>query len=221
MTFLKRAAAALLATTAVAAFATTATAQDFKGKSAGDILVRARIVGAIPQEKADLTLGGANIGKGHVENGWTPELDFSYFFTDNIAAELIAGTTRHKIKASTILGEVDVGKTWLLPPTLTVQYHFFTKERVSPYVGAGINYSLFYSKSAAGGVAQSLSLKNRFGWALQAGVDVAVGGPWSINLDVKKIFVKTDLDVGTPLGNIHSNVRLDPWVVGVGVGYRF
>ncbi|MFP3480474.1 OmpW family outer membrane protein, partial [Burkholderia sp. SIMBA_057] len=87
----------------------------------------------------------------------------------------------------------------LLPPTLTAQYHFFPKERVSPYVGAGINYTLFYREDAAN-KANGIGLRitdtdyeNRFGWALQAGVDVALTGNWSLNLDVKKIFLKTDV----------------------------
>jgi len=234
MTFLKRAAAALLATTALAAVSTPSLAQDFKGKSAGDILIRGRAVGVLPQEKGTLNAGApvnAGIGEANVGNDYIPELDISYFFTDNIAAELIAGTSRHKVSGSILpaLGSsVDVGKVSLLPPTLTVQYHFLPKNRVSPYVGAGINYTLFYNedaantRNAAGLAVTNTDYKNKFGWALQAGVDVALVGNWSLNFDVKKIFLKTDVTAQTNLGvPVRSSVRLDPWLVGVGVGYRF
>ena len=234
MTFLKRAAAALLATTALAAVSTPSLAQDFKGKSAGDILIRGRAVGVLPQEKGTLNAGApvnAGIGEANVGNDYIPELDISYFFTDNIAAELIAGTSRHKVSGSILpaLGSsVDVGKVSLLPPTLTVQYHFLPKSRVSPYVGAGINYTLFYNedaantRNAAGLAVTNTDYKNKFGWALQAGVDVALVGNWSLNFDVKKIFLKTDVTAQTNLGvPVRSSVRLDPWLVGVGVGYRF
>ncbi|WP_029010007.1 OmpW/AlkL family protein [Azospirillum halopraeferens] len=227
MSMLKRAATILLASTALAALTVPAIAQEFKGKSAGDILVRARVVGAIPQEKADINMSnGVRIGEGHVGNGWTPEVDFTYFFTDNIAAELIAGTTRHTVDASVPgLGDLDVGKVSLLPPTLTLQYHFLPKNRVSPYVGAGVNYTLFYNEDAAGGAILSTNYKNRFGWALQAGVDIEVADGWFVNMDVKKLFLKTKLDVTTALGapanQLRSDVTLNPWLIGVGIGYRF
>ena len=231
MTFLKRAAAALLATTALAAVSTPSLAQDFKGKSAGDILIRARGLAVLPQENGKLKLNGAtDIGEANVGNDYIPELDFSYFITDNIALELIAGTSRHKVTGSLngLGNSVDIGKVSLLPPTLTAQYHFFTKERVSPYIGAGINYTLFYREDAAktpNGIGLAITntdYENRFGFALQAGVDVAIAGPWSVNFDVKKIFLKTDVTAQTNLGPVvKSKVHLDPGLVGVGVGYRF
>ncbi len=231
MTFLKRAAAALLATTALAAVSSPSLAQDFKGKSAGDIVIRARGLAVLPQEDGKLKLNGAtDIGEANVGNDYIPELDFSYFVTDNIALELIAGTSRHKVSGSLngLGNSVDIGKVSLLPPTLTAQYHFFTKERVSPYIGAGINYTLFYREDAAktpNGIGLAITntdYENRFGFALQAGVDVAVSGPWSVNFDVKKIFLKTDVTAQTNLGPVvKSKVHLDPWLLGVGVGYRF
>ncbi|MBP2303154.1 OmpW/AlkL family protein [Azospirillum picis] len=235
MTILSRAAAALLATSALVAISSPSFAQDFKGKSAGDILIRARGLAVLPQEKGTISNSAlGDVGKARVGNDFIPEVDFSYFFTDNIAAELIAGTSRHRVKGnllSAVGGMTDVGKVSLLPPTLTVQYHFMPKERVSPYVGAGVNYTLFYNEDAAespNGAGLSITdthYKNRFGWALQAGVDVAITGNWSLNLDVKKIFLKTDVTANANLGGavlpVSSKVTLDPWLVGIGVGYRF
>ena len=232
MTFLKRAAAVLLATTALAAVSSPSLAQDFKGKSAGDILIRGRAVAVLPQEKGTLDAGApfnSGIGQANVGNDYIPELDISYFFADNIAAELIAGTSRHKVSGSLITGNnINIGKVSLLPPTLTAQYHFFPKERVSPYIGAGINYTLFYNEDAAnsrnadGFSVTSTNYKNAFGWALQAGVDVALVGNWSLNFDVKKIFLKTDVTASVNNAvSVKSDVRIDPWLVGIGVGYRF
>ncbi|WP_247894482.1 OmpW/AlkL family protein [Azospirillum sp. B510] len=235
MTILSRAAAALLATSALVAIASPSLAQDFKGKSAGDIVVRARGLAVLPQEKGDIKNSAlGNLGSAKVGNDFIPEVDFSYFFTDNIAAELIAGTSRHRVKGnliSAVGGSTEVGKVSLLPPTLTLQYHFLPKERISPYVGAGVNYTLFYNEDAANNPNSAglritdTNYKNRFGWALQAGVDVALTGNWSLNVDVKKIFLKTDVTANARLGAavvpVSSKVTLDPWLVGVGVGYRF
>lgn len=237
MSILSRAAAALLATSALVAIASPSLAQDFKGKSAGDIVVRARGLAVLPQEKGDINSSAlGNIGSAKVGNDYIPEVDFTYFFTDNIAAELIAGTSRHRVKGNLISaagGVTEIGKVSLLPPTLTVQYHFMPKERISPYVGAGVNYTLFYNEDAAnnpnsaGVRITDTNYKNRFGWALQAGVDVALTGNWSLNLDVKKVFLKTDVTANAHLPGgagvlpVTSKVTLDPWLVGVGIGYRF
>lgn len=186
--------------------------QGFSGKSAGDIMVRARAIGVIPDEDATTSIGG-NVS---VSNDWVPEIDFSYFVTDNIALELIAATTRHDVSSS-VAGSL--GKVSLLPPTLTLQYHFMPKERFSPYVGAGVNYTFFYNEDAPGGGINSIDYKNSFGWALQAGVDYAVGGNWYVNADIKKIFLSTDVSING--GAVTADVDLDPWIVGFGVGYKF
>lgn len=187
---------------------------EFTGKSAGDIMVRARALWAVPDESASVTVLGGDV---NVSNDVVPEIDFTYFVTDNIALELIAGTTRHEVSHSPT--GIDLGKVSLLPPTLTLQYHFMPKERLSPYVGAGLNYTFFYNEDAPGGAVTSIDYENSFGWALQAGVDYAVADRWYVNFDVKKIFLSTDVSING--GAINADVDLDPWLIGVGVGYRF
>src|SRR5690606_8449724 len=116
-----------------------------------------------------------------------PELDISYYFTDNIAAELILGTTNARIGTDG-LGDIPVGKTWLLPPTLTLQYHFTDFGAFKPYVGAGVNYSMFYNQSERDGFS-NLDVDNAFGVALQVGFDYMLDEHWGLNFDVKKIFL--------------------------------
>lgn len=186
---------------------------EFQGKSAGDFMVRARVIGMLPDESADVTVLGGSV---NVDNDWVPEIDFTYFVTDNIALELIAATTKHDVTHSSGLG---LGEVNLLPPTLTLQYHLMPKERLSPYVGAGVNYTIFYNEDAPGGAVTSIDYDNAFGFALQAGVDYAVADNWYLNVDVKKIFLSTDVSING--GAITADVDLDPWVVGFGVGYRF
>ncbi|MEX2248693.1 MAG: OmpW family protein, partial [Parvibaculum sp.] len=186
--------------------------QGFSGKSAGDIMVRARLLGVIPDEDASTSIGG-NVS---VSNDWVPEVDISYFVTDNIALELIAATTRHDV-SHTAAGSL--GKVSLLPPTLTLQYHFLPKERFSPYVGAGLNYTFFYNEDAPGGGITSIDYENSLGYALQAGVDYALTDNWYANVDVKKIFLSTDVSING--GAVTADVDLDPWIVGLGVGYKF
>lgn len=150
-----------------------------------------------------------------------PELDISYFFTDNIAAELILGTTYANVHADgAIEGLGKVGKAWLLPPTVTLQYHFTDFGAFKPYVGAGVNYSLFYEQSGSGRFS-NLDIENKVGAALQVGFDYMLDDHWGVNFDVKKIFLepkwKVDFD-GAPLT---GKAKLNPWLVGAGVTYRF
>lgn len=213
-----RFAGALLGSLGLLAAATTPA----NAKEAGDLLVRARALAVIPDEGGSLALGGTPIaGRPKIRNQVVPELDFSYFLTDQVAAELILATTPHRVSAKgTPLGDADLGKVWLLPPTLTLQYHPFPKAQISPYVGAGINYTIFYGVKSGDTV--HIDYKNRFGWALQAGCDIALTEQWSFNIDVKKLFLRTPTSINAGLpALITSKVHIDPVLVGVGFGYRF
>lgn len=197
--------------------ALNAAAQD--GKTAGDIMVRGRLIGLLPDESSTVTVIG---GKVNASNEWTGEVDFSYFLTDHIATELIAATTKHDMAVNgSSSGNVDLGDVWLLPPTLTLQYHFLPKAAFSPYVGAGVTYAVFYNKDVAAGL-RNVKYDNAWGYAFQAGFDYSLGNNWYFNADVKKIFLNTDVTVTTNAGTvIHADTDLDPWVVGVGFGYKF
>lgn len=169
----------------------------------------------MPDESADISPIGGDVS---IDNSIVPELDFSYFFTKNIAAELILATTPHDATAKgTALGNVDLGDVWLLPPTLTLQYHFYPAENIKPYVGAGINYTYFYGEDKASGIT-SIDYDDSFGGALQTGVDVDIHDRWVLNADVKKIWINTDVTINN---TVHADVDINPWVIGIGVGYKF
>lgn len=189
------------------------------GKQAGTFMIRVRAIGVIPEDSSSSTSIGGHVS---ASSQAAPEVDFSYFFTDNIAAELIAASTRHDLRATgTAVGNVDVGSTWILPPTLTVQYHFMPREQFSPYIGVGINASFFYATSPARPTVTSLSLDNAVGGAVQVGFDYNISGHWFVNVDAKQIFVNTTAHLNTVLGPVTAKTWLDPLVVGAGVGYRF
>ncbi|PCJ69228.1 MAG: hypothetical protein COA62_11395 [Rhodobiaceae bacterium] len=174
-------------------------------------MIRARIIYVEPDVSA--TMKGI-LGTVEASGSLVPELDISYFFTDNIAAELILATSNHDMSAT---AGVDLGDVWVLPPTLTLQYHFMPKAQFRPYIGAGVNYTIFYGESK--GAVASIDYENGFGVALQAGMDYDLGNQWVFNVDVKKIWLNTDVSVNG--GAITADVDLDPWVFGAGFGYRF
>lgn len=196
-----------------------AAAEDFRPKQAGDWMINLRVTDVAPDAgDAIVTSAGAPTGlKADVSDSYVPTIGITHFFTDHVAAELILGTSKHTIRAQGGSTDVKVHETWVLPPTLSLQYHFQPEKRFSPYVGAGVNYMLFYNGDDKNGF--KVKLDDGFGYALQAGADIATSGPWSVNVDVKKIWFDTDAKING--GALKSNVNLDPWVVSVGAGYKF
>lgn len=176
-------------------------------------LVRARAVHINPADKSDPVGGIGAADTIHVSEKTIPEVDISYFFTPNWAAELVL---TYPQKHDVTLSGSNIGSFKHLPPTLTVQYHFTPGAPVSPYVGVGVNYTRISSVDLLSGAGQ---LDNSsVGLALQAGVDFKLDKNWSLNLDVKKVQIRSDVSV---FGTQVSTLKIDPWLVGVGVGYRF
>lgn len=221
----------LLAAAAVCALLVglPADAQEIRGKQAGDFNLRMRGIsvnpdnGARPVNNAATGAKAATLEKG--EPAQTLEVDVSYFVTPNIALELIAASTRHNLTvgAPSFNNGTSLGSVRILPPTLTLQYHPLPKSAFSPYAGAGLNYTFFFDEQDNANNFNRLRLKDTWGWALQAGFDIQTSTPWSLNFDVKKIFLKTDATVNlNPSTALRvDDVKLDPWVFGAGIGYKF
>lgn len=207
---------------------------------AGDWVVRARAVNISPNEDSDLgktvnrnvapvMSNGAEL---KVDSNTILEFDISYYITKNIAAELILATgSKHEVSVSKepgaevpnqLLGSVDV-----LPPTLTVQWHFNPDQTIDPYVGAGINYTAFLDKrlDVRQGPLAGTDIKverDSWGYALQAGVDINLKDGWLINADVKYIDLDTDVKLRTATGWTKiDSLDINPWVFGIGVGKKF
>lgn len=152
-----------------------------------------------------------------MNNKTFPEVDFSYFFSPNLAAELILTYPQeHTIYSN----GTEIGTFKHLPPTLTLQYHFTGMQGFRPYLGAGVNYTHLSSVNFNSTVAPlNLTLKsNSYGFAVQLGADIPVGGGWLINLDLKKVQIGTTVySNGTSIGDF----KVDPVLFSIGVGKRF
>lgn len=189
----------LITAALIAALPATALADNF--------MMRVRAVNIAP----DVSVSNPAYSALDVSSEWVPEIDFTYFVTPNIGVELILGTARHEVT----LGNTRLGKLNHLPPTVTVQYHFNPTSTIKPYVGAGVNYTRFYNVDLAPGLTLD---SNSFGGALQAGVDIKVTENGYINLDVKKIWIGTEVQAN---GVKLTDLDIDPVVWGIGYGFRF
>lgn len=204
---------ALLSTVAVSAFSMPALAQDGSDwLSKERFQLRGRMIAILAD--GDGVVDTTTL-ETDVDNAYVPEVDLTYFFTKNIAAELIAATAKHSVFA----GTGKVGDTWILPPTLTIQYHFTPDNAFSPYIGAGLNYSIFYGEDTTASYTK-MGVDGGLGYAVQAGFDYWLDDNWGVNLDVKYIDLNVDVSVNN--GALHAyDVDLNPVVVGAGVSYRF
>lgn len=199
-----------LALATLAAVSALSAAPVASAQVAGDLLVRGRLVNIDPANQD--TIPSLDVS---VSSKVIPEVDFTYFLSPSLSAELILTyPQKHDVSAS----GSPVGSLKHLPPTLSLQYRFndLGLGAFTPYVGAGLNYTRFSSVNLGGG---TLSVdKNSVGLSLQAGVDYAIDKTWSLNVDIKKVQIRTDLkNAAGPLGT----VKIDPLLVGVGVGYKF
>jgi len=185
---------------------------------AGDLLVHLRAIGVLPENFSSKV----SVIGGHVDatDQPAPEVDLSYFITPNFSLEAIAATTRHNVSArGTKLGKVDVGSVWVLPPTVTLQYHLDPIGGFRPYAGIGLTVVFFYDSHAAGPTVTKAGYSTAVGPTLDAGFDYALGGNWFANFDVKQMFVSTEARINN--GAIVAHTSLSPTVVGAGIGYLF
>jgi outer membrane protein len=191
----------------LSSISTTAVAQE------NPWLVRVRAVHLDMADKSDAVGGAGAPDRITISDKTIPEFDVSYFFTPNWAAELVL---TYPQKHDVALDGQKIGSFKHLPPTLLLQYHFVLDAPLKPYIGAGINYTTFSKVNLLGGGA---SLEHdSVGLALQAGVDYAIDKKWSLNVDLKKLQIRSDVTIG---GAKASRVKADPLMLGIGVGYHF
>ena len=172
-------------------------------------MVRARGVGLDMANKDSTALGLS------VNNKTIPEIDISYFINKNVAVELILTVPQKQTVNSSALA-TDIGTFKHLPPVITLQYHFDNFADFKPYVGAGLNYTQITQVNLLDGGANINS--HSWGAALQAGVDFPIDKNLSFNIDIKKLNLKTDVFVG---GDNKGVLKLNPTLIGVGLGYRY
>jgi outer membrane protein len=198
---------------------------------AGDWLVRGRIIQVKPDDRSSTVSSGtplasiAGSGVG-VTDDWTPELDFTYMLHRNWGMELILGYSQHDVPARGVIsGLGDIIDAKALPPTLTLQYHFLPGARFRPYAGLGINYTYFFDEKVTGGLdapGAKVEMDDSWGLAAQVGADFSISKDWFLNADLKYIDMETRAHFkNTAVGAAQVDVDIDPWVFGVGIGYRF
>lgn len=180
------------------------------GHDAGDWIVRAGASVVDPKSN--------NNPIADVDSGSSLTINFAYMLTDRWSVELLAAYPfEHDIDLKGT--SIKIGETKHLPPTLSLQYHLNPTGAFQPYLGAGVNYTTFFSEKAVGPLeGLDLSVKDSWGLSLEVGVDFMLNDRWLINVDARYIEIETGAFLnGVGIGDVNIN----PMVYGVHVGYTF
>jgi outer membrane protein len=184
---------------------------------------------ALAQEKGDFLLGlglgwveptqnsNTLAGQIDVDGNLRPTITVEYFVADRIGIELLAAWPfQHDVN---LQGAGKVAEVKHLPPTLSLQYHFVNQSKVTPFVGAGINYTYFFDEDGKGALAgTSVNLDDSWGLALHAGIDYAINDRSALRADVRYIDIETDTEVG---GVDIGKVKIDPWIFNLAYVMKF
>lgn len=182
-------------------------------QSKGDFTLGFGVHSVMPDDSASTTAAGPI----DVDANARPTITAEYFIADRIGVELLAAWPfEHDIN---LAGVGKVAKTKHLPPVLSLQYHFVNQSALTPFVGAGINYTYFFDDRGVGPLAgTAVDLDDSWGYALHAGLDYAISPRGSLRADVRYMDIETDVKIGgAPVGK----VKIDPWVVGVAYVHKF
>jgi outer membrane protein len=203
--------AAMAAAASLAPIAAQAQAQE------NPWMVRVRAVDVLYQNGQSGAVQDLNV---KAKNQWIPEFDVSYFFTKNIAAELVL-TWPQQVNITAGQGNTNVGKITALPPSLLAQYHFTDLGAFKPYVGAGINYTIFGNRQNFPALGNSVQVEpSSVGFVGQVGMDYMLDKNWGLNVDVKYATMATNIQAVSGGANL-GKLTLNPWMPAVGVTYKF
>lgn len=224
----------LMLTTAAALGALALSGTAHAGNADGKLQVKLLATGvlvdgkvtAVKNDAAGLVSTGA-VTNTSVNDNVVPTVAVEYFFTPNISVETICCVTAHHVTVSSgsLAGKVAVDDVKIIPATFTAKYHM-PLGAIKPYVGVGPTLFIMVSDKPSatvrGAGVTRTHMSSELGVAVQGGVDVALGNGYSLSLDAKKYWVRTDATFYTANGvGLKTRHKLDPWVVSGGIAYRF
>lgn len=192
---------------------------------AGDWILRLRVINIDPNESSGKI--GDTGSEVAVDSASVPEVDLTYMLNNHFGFELVAAVADHDLSASGgLVNGADLGTVSLLPPTVVAQFHPFPGGLFDFYVGAGINFTTFYSYDLSGDLRDlgvtDIEFDDSFGLAGDIGLNLWFGDHFNVNGDIKYIQISTDAKVRAGSDTLDTvSVDIDPWVYGVGVGWKF
>jgi outer membrane protein len=210
---------------AASGLAATLASHGAKADEEGNWEVRVRAIYLDPANKSD-AIPALDVPKDaiHINSKTLPEIDFEYFFTPHVSSELVLTYPQKQtvtVESSALGGPTVIGTFKHLPPILTLKYNFLPDGVFRPYVGAGVNFTMLSDVRLAVPTAPPMALelsRTSVGPAVQGGFDYVLADHWVANLDVKWAMLRANVKYDSAT---IAQVRVDPALFAVGLGYRF
>ncbi len=210
----------------------------------GDWLIHLGAASVLPNDSSSaLALNGTNledlglglpVSEASVDTSTQFGLTITYMLNPSWGIELLAASPfKHNIEASGL--NVKAGSTKQLPPTVSLQYYpIDNASSFQPYIGLGLNYTVFFDEKVDGELNTALNslnvgvtgdadldLKNSWGLAAEAGINYQITDSWLLNASIWYADIDTEATIDVPgLGNITADVEIDPWVFMLAIGYK-
>ena len=204
----------------------------FAGDNAGSFQLKLMATGVLPDgEISNLNVDNLGLPAGtqtDVSDSYVPTIAAEYFFSPNFSVETICCITPHDVEGrGAVAGAALIDDAIVLPATVTLKYHLTSVDFIKPYVGVGPTHFFIFEEGVGSGAAglgvTDVDLSDDFGIAVQAGFDVPINdNGWLVSFDAKRYFVDTTATFSDNSGILfQTDHNLDPWVISMGVGYRF
>ncbi len=163
----------------------------------------------------------------------------TYMINENWAFDILAALPfNHDIRATVDMpgesGSMKIADFDQLPPTLSIQYHFTTEGNFDPYIGLGLNYTMFSGEKVIPEMVdtgfEKIKIDDSTGIAAQVGGHWELENNWILGIDARYIAIDAEATLSgwafDPLGLTSVDAKLpviqvDPWVYSLNLGYHF
>jgi len=192
----------------------------------GDWLVRGGLTMVAPNDDSGEVTGIADSGVA-VDSAVNLGVSAAYFLNGNVAVEILGALPfTHTVEGEGSIGNLgDIADVTHLPPTVSLQYYFDTASALRPYVGVGLNYTVFFDEEVTSDALKAnydeIELDDSVGLALQVGADYRLQNDWFVNADLRYIDIGTEAELSGSAGKATVDVDIDPTVFTLAVGKQF
>jgi len=194
----------------------------------GNWMVRFQTLYVHPDANSGTVGGMADTGL-DVDTDITWGFNLTYWVTPHFSLDLSFYDSKHDISGTGLLADTgDIADYRMFPPALSARWHFAPSKWITPYVGGGVNYTWFHDEEPKAyllepsGPDVTVSMDDTWGWHLQGGVDIYFHDHWCFNWEISYMDIDTETTY-TEEGYmpVKTDLSIDPWVTGIGFGFRF
>lgn len=179
--------------------------------------------GVLFNASGKINIGGQRLPGGSIDAEDNPDLtiNLGYFVTPQLSVDLLIGLPPHAALSGsgTASGLGTAAYTSYGPAVLSLLYHFDGLGNFHPYMGPGVNYTLFMHTKGIN--LQNVKIADHIGAAFTVGFNDNISERWAFNVAVTKILLSTQVKASLGSSPVEVKATANPTVVQAGITYRF